>query len=128
MAMIYVLKGRKMQKTLHIEAKDPLAFTFTEVYTNRRAADKALREHVAEELPELTEIVPDATVETFLKDGSAGHFSWQYGEYDVADNDPTATEWILSLDDPTASAEPILPYFIVERFEVRFRKRRKNHL
>lgn len=128
MAMIYVLKGRKMQKALHIEAKDSLAFTFTEVYANRRAADKALREHVAEALPELTEIVPDATVETFLKDGSAGHFSWQYGEYDVADNAPTATEWILSLDDPTASAEPVLPYFIVERFEVRFRKRRKNHL
>lgn len=128
MAMIYVLKGRKMQKALHIEAKDSLAFTFTEVYTNRRAADKGLREHVAEALPELTEIVPDATVETFLKDGSAGHFSWQYGEYDVADNDSTATEWILSLDDPTASAEPVLPYFIVERFEVRFRKRRKNHL
>lgn len=118
MSKVYVLRGRKIQKTLEDEAYDPIVYTFAEVYAEREAAIGALKAHLEDSMPELQELVPGASVQELLESGENGDYSWRYMEYEASDENPDVAEWALTTEDPMMLEEPVLPYFIVQLLDI----------
>ena len=122
MSKVFVLRGRKILKTLEDEVYDPILYTFAEVYAEREAAIGALKAHLEDSLPELQELVPGASVQSLLESGENDDYGWRYMEYDeVSETSPDVAEWALTSEDAAMFYGPhefILPYFVVQLLEI----------
>lgn len=119
MSKVYVLRGRKIPKTVSDEAYDPIYCTFSEVYSEYNAAIGALKKHLEDSIEDIRDAIHGATLDSLLTNGASDIYSWYYTEHGDCDVGNPAAEWVLSTESCKRCREPILPFFVIDVCELK---------